>query len=39
MLTLLGRQDDPDVSVHLRAIHPVKNGRDKVKKLTLAEFK
>ena len=36
MLVLLGRQDDPDSSVHLRAIHPV-NG--KARSLTLAEFK
>ncbi|MDB4337955.1 AAA family ATPase [Synechococcus sp. AH-603-L18] len=36
MLELLGRQDDPDSSVHLRAIHPVKG---KAIPLTLAEFK
>ena len=39
MLAFLGRKNDPDSSVHLRAIHPVKNGWDKVEKLTLAEFK
>ena len=39
MLALLGRGDDADCSVHLRAIHPVKNGRNKVEKLTPAEFK
>ena len=36
MLVLLGRGDDPDSSVHLRAIHPVKG---KAIPLTLAEFK
>jgi len=36
MLALFGRQNDPDGSVHLRAIHPVKG---KAIPLTLAEFK
>ena len=36
MLVLLGRRDDPDSSVHLRAIHPVKG---KAIPLTLADFK
>ena len=36
MLALLGRQNDPDEAVHLRAIHPVKG---KAIPLTLAEFK
>ena len=36
MLALLGRQNDPDGSVHLRAIHPVKG---KAIPLTLAAFK
>ncbi|CAI8168847.1 MAG: Uncharacterised protein [Prochlorococcus marinus str. MIT 9215] len=36
MLALLGRGDDPDSSVHLRAIHPVKG---KAIPLTLSEFK
>lgn len=35
MLALLGRQDDPDEAVHLRAIHPVKR---KAIPLPLAEF-
>ncbi len=36
MLELLGRQDDPDRSVHLRAIHPVTK---KAESITLASFK
>ena len=36
MLVLLGRQDDPDSSVHLRRIHPITKV---ARSLTLAEFK